>query len=510
MKYKTVIELSAKEAYNFFLQSECYCNFILPTYFDFNTVLKASEKCLLNISNLSDVMKQIPAPTKDNPHKTKADSPSNYEGVNYSIVNNKDSRLSWRQLQLINPILYVWLVKKITDNSSWSEIIKKLKEIYQCSYVQCTSLPTVPHTNQSSASAQTKKYLSDFERTSLEHSFEYNYIITADIENCYPSIYTHSIAWAIHNKDVAQKQKDTDSLIGNTIDKVLRMMIHGQTNGIPQGSILMDFIAEIVLAYVDKLLTEKLKNQKLSKFKILRYRDDYRIFVRNKEDGEQILKDLSEVLYIMNFRLNTSKTKISSNIINDCIKPDKIVWHTFQRKHKSLEKRLLNLYTFSYDYPNSGTLISELTKFKDKIYKMEHIWNARTLISIVVQLAYNNPRLYPLSAVILSKLLNSLEDRDEKKDMLEKIYKKFQQLPNITYLHIWLQRISYFIDNTIHYDEKICNLLENPNIPLWNFNWLNDGQKNLIEKAPLINSSEVQKLTSLIAQDEADQFFYES
>jgi hypothetical protein len=34
-------------------------------------------------------------------------------------------------------------------------------------------------------------------------------------------------------------------------------MRHGQTNGIPQGSVLMDFIAEMVLGYADTLITKK-------------------------------------------------------------------------------------------------------------------------------------------------------------------------------------------------------------------------------------------------------------
>ena len=40
-------------------------------------------------------------------------------------------------------------------------------------------------------------------------------------------------------------------------------MRYGQTNGIPQGSVLMDFISEMVLGYIDKLLEEKISNIKI-------------------------------------------------------------------------------------------------------------------------------------------------------------------------------------------------------------------------------------------------------
>jgi len=55
-------------------------------------------------------------------------------------------------------------------------------------------------------------------------------------------------------------------------------MTYGQTNGIPQGSVLMDFIAEIVLGYTDLELSHKINQLKIEDYQIIRYRDDYRIF----------------------------------------------------------------------------------------------------------------------------------------------------------------------------------------------------------------------------------------
>jgi hypothetical protein len=52
-----------------------------------------------------------------------------------------------------------------------------------------------------------------------------------------------------------------------------------QTNGIPQGSVLMDFIAEMVLGYIDECLSRCL-DEKMD-YRIIRYRDDYRIFTNS-------------------------------------------------------------------------------------------------------------------------------------------------------------------------------------------------------------------------------------
>ncbi|WP_250218337.1 RNA-directed DNA polymerase, partial [Escherichia coli] len=66
-----------------------------------------------------------------------------------------------------------------------------------------------------------------------------------DITDCYGSIYPHSLAWAIGTREVAKEKKRDKNLLGNIIDSAIQNMQCGQTNGIPQGSVLMDFIAEI-------------------------------------------------------------------------------------------------------------------------------------------------------------------------------------------------------------------------------------------------------------------------
>jgi hypothetical protein len=85
----------------------------------------------------------------------------------------------------------------------------------------------------------------------------------------------------LYGKEEAKDNRHKSSL-GNDVDKLIRSMRYGQTNGIPQGSVLMDFIAEMVLGYADTLIIEKLKEIERNKdyeilhkdYEILRYRDD--------------------------------------------------------------------------------------------------------------------------------------------------------------------------------------------------------------------------------------------
>ena len=97
---------------------------------------------------------------------------------------------------------------------------------------------------------------------------DYKFSYDTDIADCYGSLYTHSIAWAIETIDTAKKQRDSN-LLGNKIDTHIRNMQYGQTNGIPQGSVLMDFIAEIILGYIDELLTVEITKNKIENYMYL-------------------------------------------------------------------------------------------------------------------------------------------------------------------------------------------------------------------------------------------------
>ena len=120
----------------------------------------------------------------------------------------------------------------------------------------------------------------------------------------YPSIYTHSIPWALHGKKIAKFHRDT-SLLGNEIDKLMMNCQDGQTNGIPIGPDTSLLLAEIILTQVDlKLSRLKLKG--------LRYIDDYELVFDSETKAQQALSKLEEALLEFELHLNPSKTKVVS------------------------------------------------------------------------------------------------------------------------------------------------------------------------------------------------------
>ncbi|NYT28078.1 MAG: RNA-directed DNA polymerase [Candidatus Thiodubiliella endoseptemdiera] len=346
---KNILQLDYKKARDFLLQKESYSTIKFPPYIKFDPLINA----------ISAELKTNPEVYKEK--KEKNIYPSRYEDVNYKLFNNKNGKYSWRLLQLIHPVLYVDLVHEITKESNWSEILLAFRGFQENKEIVCASIPIVSLKGDSTKE-QISAWSKQVEQKSIELGLEYDYIFHTDIVDCYGAIYTHSIPWAIHTKTVAKKEH-ANTLIGNKIDTLLRSMNYGQTNGIPQGSVLMDFIAEMVLGYIDECLSNCLDNS--MDYHIIRYRDDYRIFVNNSKDGDTIIRELSKILSELGMRLNDEKTIFSDDVVNSSIKPDKLhqIVNNYQN-HTDVKKQLLVIKNLADNYPNSGALNVALNNFR--------------------------------------------------------------------------------------------------------------------------------------------------
>lgn len=493
LKVKSILELKGEEAKEFLLKQESYVNYDLPVYFSFQELLNKVDRAFKKKS-LSDFKKS---------------NPRDYDDVNYYILNNKDGKYSWRPFQIINPALYVSLVHRITEKDNWRLIKKRFRDFQKNDKIECHSLPMVSETeDKTDKETQIFTWWQMIEQKSISLSLDYRYMLQTDITDCYSSIYTHSIPWSIHTKKEAKKKenRNNNSLVGVAIDNHLQDMNYGQTNGIPQGSVIMDFIAEMVLGYIDELLSKKLSDLKITNYKILRYRDDYRVFTNNPFEAEQITKALSEILTDMGLKLNASKTEASGNVIKSSIKPDKRYWIANQRITGNKQKWLIQLYLLSENFPNSGTLDTQMGDFLEVLNKSKrNDTNVETLISLVTEIAFRNPRVVPTAIAILSFLLKQIDGKHAKILILIRIYEKFQQIPNSSFLKIWLQRLSIKIDKSIVYDESLCNKVLDNSEKIWNVEWLNKNLKDKIEKTPIIISSKVKTLRAVVSKKEVER-----
>ena len=487
---RSVLEMTAKQARSFFLKPESYCRLDLPPYFDFGLVLKRVETFLAAKPLASLNLK-----------------PRNVENVNYTIYSNKDGRYAWRPFQLIHPVIYVDLVHLVTDPKAWADIRSRFAAFATDPKIRCLSIPQASLTERKDQGAQILHWWQGIEQASIELALDFNYVLHADITDCYGSIYTHSIAWAVHGKSTAKAKKHDQSLIGNRIDHRMQDMQHGQTNGIPQGSVLVDLIAELVLGYADLELSQHLANLNISNFQILRYRDDYRIFVNSSQDGELILKTLTEVLIALGLKVNASKTTNAQAVVGSSLKTDKREWMRRRQGDRNLQKHLLLIHCHGTDFPNAGSLIAALDVFYGRLAPLKSVQSPMQLMSIAVDIGYNSPRCFPACAAIVSKLLSTLPTKNDKLVAVARIRKKLAQLPNNGHLEVWLQRISYSFNPNLPYTEKLCSLLESKKVDLWNSSWITDAAlKAKVDPSSIVNRRRLKALRPIVPRGEFGMF----
>jgi Reverse transcriptase (RNA-dependent DNA polymerase) len=153
------------------------------------------------------------------------------------------------------------------------------------------------------------------ERKILE-SVGYRYMLRTDVSRFFPTVYTHSVPWALHTKSVSKRnRKITAKYFGNLIDQALRQCQDEQTMGLPIGPDTSHIIAEAISTAVDLLMKSSLKSWPAG----FRYVDDYFLFFPTLDEAESALAALSRALKEFELQINFEKTHIGpvSEIADD-------------------------------------------------------------------------------------------------------------------------------------------------------------------------------------------------
>jgi len=521
---KNILSLSANDAMDFLMKSENYQSFELPEYFDFTKILSFARK------RVGDAKYEDCVSDADVASMTDA---------NYELLLNKDGKYGVRPLTLVNPYLYYFLCREICEESHWTTIQECFKS-FGVPHITSCAMPVIPAEKESfHKSTVILNWWSKMEQRSLELSLQYRYMFVSDITNCYGSINPEAIKWAMSLKDTSMANKKNRAFSDNII-KLIKQMQQGRNIGIPQGSVLFDFISEIVLGYSDLLLHETI--QKMGKegmdmgdYEILRYRDDYHIFCNDKDKLERLSYTLQQVMERLGFRMNTQKTFISDSIITDSIKQDKLfyIFNTpiFNKKgcdFDGIEKHFLYLLMFARKHPNAGQLknmLSDLDRrienfLKPKKKKVKttdpengtsveltktfypHIKeNKRAIIAVATQLAVENISVANYVLRIISRLLKDIEDKQERKDIIALVYARLRHQPNSTYTQVWLQNITFLNDKENHespYDLPLCKLVMGERTKLWNNTWLKPALTKGFPLSSIVDKATLRKNDSII------------
>lgn len=504
---RNVLSLTAHGAREFFLKAENYFKGDVPSYFDFGSLLHALDNAFT--TGKPDV-------------KTLIKRAAGASTVNYVLHMNKDGRYASRPVQFIHPVLYVALVDEMTKSGNWETICDLLRSRVDKDGLKCTSIPIAETRLNTYRAEQILVWWSDFEQESIALALDYPHVFITDLSDCYGSIRSNDIPRILHGRGPVRAPSYSSGKLGDRIDLILRAMHQGQVGCLPQESTLMDVLAELVLSELDETLRKNIKKQTenkriVSRFRILRYRDDYRIFAKNASDGKEILNLLACSAKEFGFKLNSAKTLESDDVISSSVKKDKLDWilkSPFFKKEMtdsglSVEKQLLLVYRHGLRHPNAGSLLLPLSVIHKQIDS--RVWSPfrpETLVAIAAEIAVRNPRTCKPCIAIIAKLLQRIHGND-REAVCDSLLKKFRGIPNDGIFEIWLQRIFSPLGFSCEYGEPLCKLVNGTmqHLP-WPTGFLSAEPKlkAIMDSASIVDRKVLSSMKAEFTQEEIDLF----
>lgn len=230
----------------------------------------------------------------------------------------------------------------------------------------------------------------------IELSFNKKFAVQTDIKNFYPSIYTHSIPWALVGFDYAKNHRAGEEWF-NHIDYSQRINKRNETNGVPIGPATSNIIAEVILARIDETLTNE-------GFSFVRFIDDYTGFFDRFEEAELFIRRLEEELAKYKLVLSIEKTHIQELPIASS--PSWIIDLTTRLPQKE-NLNQINVIRFLDHAVNTQTSSPDgsVLKYASKsIINEVEGENAKIMLEYLLGLSVKFPILLPLLDKLFDKL----------------------------------------------------------------------------------------------------------
>lgn len=317
------------------------------------------------------------------------------------------SNLTDRTFGIIDPEIHSDIAYEIATN--WGVILNLLfnskKKIYSYSFPIPLSYSTPGTIGGLRAGRMIYEWIEMAENDLAEEAYSYKYLVRTDVKNFYPSIYTHSIAWAIHSKSLIRSKNNRYNikLLGNRLDKLFQCANDGCTNGLPIGPVASDLMSEILLSAVDLAVSSKIGGiQTLA----LRFKDDYRFLCKTEEDCKRIIKVLQKELKEFNLLLNEEKTiilELPEGIFREWVSK----YHPIRPKrgkrltYKEFKELYLNVLRIDKENPGTGVIDRFIADITDDSYEVLFSVSKRDIqkmISLLLLLA--NRRIKTLPKVL--------------------------------------------------------------------------------------------------------------
>jgi hypothetical protein len=224
----------------------------------------------------------------------------------------------------------------------------------------------------------------------LKRGFGKRFLVKADVSNCYPSVYTHSIAWAAVGKYEAKVRRTEHTAWFNVLDMRVREAKRNETHGIVIGPATSSIIAEFILGRVDEALR--------SEFNHVRFIDDFQAFCETEEEALHFVRRLSQELRKHELELNARKTSI--NPLPTTSSPDWVHQLSLWKPERSPELTVYDVTNYldlalsmAHREPDGSVLKYAVKAIRAQKKRTDALL---ALISYTLNLSFHNPVLIPL------------------------------------------------------------------------------------------------------------------
>lgn len=354
-----------------------------------------------------------------------------------------------------------------------------------------------------------KKYRNIFEfYESVDHHWcekRFNYLSKLDVSQCFDSVYTHSIAWAVFSKEYAKKNlSKTKKTFPSKFDKLMQRVNYNETNGILIGPELSRIFAEIILQAIDFDIIYDLNNSNLllgKDYQIYRYVDDYFIFYNDSSVFDRIRSSISINLKFYKFSLNKSKEETYSRPI---ITPITVA-----------KKKIANLISDKLKYNIEKTTEDDVDFLKGHIYINKSSFST-DFKSILADcgVTYSDIMNYTLS-IIEKKVSKILADYHD----IGKTDNKSPQLVNALVSIIKLSFFIYSVSPRVNSTIKICRIMQkviifakSPEVCVEDqhiiFKCIFDNSCSILEKNSISDTTPIETLYLLVLIRQLGKYYW--
>lgn len=272
-----------------------------------------------------------------------------------------------------------------------------------CLYDNWANLDYCTHSAQSMVKPRQHRdgrvVIMDYEKqqpVSVRLSFGKCFHVKTDISNCFPSIYSHAVSWAVVGFAHAKAHKQPRCWF-NRLDARVRGLKRNETQGVGIGPAVSNVVAELILTRVDAEMEKQ-------GFEFIRYIDDYSAYCATEEQAQRFVQTLSEELKRYKLLLNIRKTKIEPlPCLDDAawVAELALLLPSGAVNQYAAERYLQKAQAIAHEEPDGSAL-----KYAVKSLLARNLAPAveREILPQVLNLAFYQPILLPLINLQLQRL----------------------------------------------------------------------------------------------------------